>query len=336
LLLLALAHNLGDLLVGVCFAAGSLSVSQHAAVPLSVKLHNTALYEGALVAVSSRLSDLLVSVWRLVAICESAALLCPTRLCKLHHNSALWEFHTLGRVGCCAPRRPEKGPGARVAASAGVIPPLMSHTVRLLRDSSDHLDGDRRASCLLPHALTVVDVSVIHPAAATYAARDSAGCLPARLRCGTAKAQPLRAGAPWRLLLCALCLWVRYRAHGCACDGAAQHALNPCVCLRDGGQGTSSGGVPCARAQCEPVQGNGTMFRAGLMVTARCSGALSKKATLCLLLVLGVLLLPASSCLSDLLVSVCFAAGSLSVSQRCAAVPFVSVNFAQQQRALLA
>jgi hypothetical protein len=48
------------------------------------------------------------------------------------------------------------------------------------------------------------------------------------------------------------------------------NALNPCVCLRDGGQGFVGGCL--ARAQCEPnARAMELMFRAGLMVTARCS-----------------------------------------------------------------
>jgi hypothetical protein len=72
----------------------------------------------------------------------------------------------------------------------------------------------------------------------------------ARLRCNR-QAQPLRAEAHPGGYSSSVCGDVR--AHGCACDGAAQHALNPRVCLRDGGQ---LGLWEClARAQCEPVQG---------------------------------------------------------------------------------
>jgi hypothetical protein len=121
---------------------------------------------------------------------------------------------------------------------------------------------------------TVVDVSVIHPAAATYAARAAAvGAAALDRQSATATSRRTLAAIP--LCLCS----GDVRAHGCACDGAAQHALNPCVCPGTVVRGLS--GECLARAQCEPVQGH--MFRAGLMVTARCS-IVSKKAILCLVL----------------------------------------------------
>jgi hypothetical protein len=103
------------------------------------------------------------------------------------------------------------------------------------------------------------------------------------------------------------------------------NALNPCVCLGTVVKGLR--GECLARAQCEPVQGQWNH------VPRRPDGhgavqwkRLSKKATLCLLLVC----LECSCWLTVfclIILFVCFAAGSLSVSQRCAAVPYVSVNF---------
>jgi hypothetical protein len=152
----------------------------------------------------------------------------------------------------------------------------MSHTVRLLRDSSDR-SRLRQTGILLAAArahgrrrlgdppccgdVRGQGLSRLPPSAAALRDRQSATAtsrrtLAAIALCPLSGVRFGRMGAPAMELLNTLSI------HASA-SGTVVKGLRQGECL--------------ARAQCEPVQGNGTMFRAGLMVTARCSARFQRR-----------------------------------------------------------
>jgi hypothetical protein len=164
-----------------------------------------------------------------------------------------------------APRRPEKdlAPSpANVATSDGAAAATAATAL------TTATNGRHRLRCRARRRSSTSRRST--PRCGDVRGQGCGGCRAARYCAGFVKRQPLRAGAPWRLFLDV----PLFSAGTYGRMGAPAMELLNTLSIHASASGTVVKGVVggcLARAQCEPARAMELMFRAGLMVTARCS-----------------------------------------------------------------